>query len=97
MLTAQPATRRVLEQQPALPSAGRLPCRDALPLDLEQIELPENHPFAVKKRLAPGEPAGAARRRRPGMPLLGRGGALCSVLAVRAACLPCGQRACHAP
>lgn len=31
--------------------------KDALPLDLEQIELPENHPFAVKKRLAPEEEA----------------------------------------
>lgn len=31
--------------------------KDAAPLDLEQIELPENHPFAVKKRLAPEEEA----------------------------------------
>lgn len=28
-----------------------------LPMDLDKIELPENHPFAVRKKLAPGEHA----------------------------------------
>lgn len=52
------------------------PARDMAPLDLDSIELPENHPFAVKKKLAPGgrrrararhqrAHAGAAAARRP--------------------------------
>ena len=31
-----------------------LHCRDMGPLDLDSIELPDNHPFAVKKKLDPG-------------------------------------------
>lgn len=30
------------------------PRRDSAPLDLDKIEIPENHPFAVKKQLTPG-------------------------------------------
>jgi hypothetical protein len=29
-----------------------------IPVDLDAIDLPENHPFAVKKQLAPGERRG---------------------------------------
>lgn len=29
--------------------------KDMLPMDLDKIELPENHPFAVRKKLAPEE------------------------------------------
>ena len=30
-------------------------CRDAGPADFDEIELPDNHPFAVKKQLSEGE------------------------------------------
>lgn len=31
--------------------------KDEMPMDLEQIELPDNHPFAVRRKLAPEEEA----------------------------------------
>ncbi|GAB4814511.1 hypothetical protein N2152v2_001557 [Parachlorella kessleri] len=37
---------------------------DNAPLDLDQIELPDNHPFAVKKKLSPEEEAVQAKRLR---------------------------------
>lgn len=60
LLAGWEAARRRVCARPAVLTRlyrCRCCCRDMAPLDLESIELPENHPFAVRKSLAPGQHA----------------------------------------